>query len=104
MTPFVVVAVVGLASYLFRISMLVLAARVDLPGLVERAARNTTPVSFAALAASAFVVHLGGGPAAIAPTGSAVLAAVAVRRTGNAQAALIVGMPVLWILSALFPS
>jgi branched-subunit amino acid transport protein len=107
MNAWVVVAAVGAGSYLFRISMLVLAARVGLPPVIERAARHAVPVSFAALAASAVtgqVTAAGTPAAAIAPVAAVAVAVAAVRRTGSPPAALAAGLPTLWVLSALLPA
>lgn len=100
MTPFLVVAAVGIGSYLFRVSMLVLAARNGLPPIVERAAAYAVPVSFAALATVAVAPRIGSHPAALAPLTSVAVAVVAVRRTGSPHAALLAGMPTLWVMSA----
>jgi branched-subunit amino acid transport protein len=101
-TAFLVVTAVGAGSYLFRIIMLVLAARTGLPPIVERAATYAVAVSFAALGAAALADHLATADAPVAPVLSVIVAIVAVRRTGSAHAALIAGMPTFWVLSALF--
>jgi branched chain amino acid efflux pump len=99
-SAWIVVVAVGAGSYLFRISMLVLAARAGLPPLVERAARHAVPVSFAALATAALTAHLAASAATLPPVVAVAAAVVAVRRTESPHAALAVGMPTLWILSA----
>ena len=104
MSAWVVVAAVGAGSYLFRVSMLVLASRVGLPPVIERAARHAVPVSFAALAASALTEHLAAAGAAPAPVIAVAAAIVAVRRTGSPHAALAAGLPTLWILAAVLPA
>jgi branched chain amino acid efflux pump len=101
MTPVVVIAAVGIGSYLLRISMLVLAARGGLPPLIERAARTAVPVSFAALAKVAVAQPARGAGLQPAPVLSVVAAAIVVRVTGRRYAALLAGLPVLWLLSAL---
>ena len=106
MTALLVVLAVGAGSYAFRVSMLVLAARVGLPPVVERAARHALPASFAALAASALAAQLAassGVSADVAPVAAVVVAVAAVRRTGSPYAALAAGMPTLWLLSAVLP-
>jgi branched chain amino acid efflux pump len=100
-TALLVVMAVGAGSYLFRISMLILAARTGLRPIVERAATYAVPVSFAALGVAALADHLGTADAPIAPVLSVVVAIVAVRRTGSVHAALVAGMPTYWLLSAL---
>ena len=103
MTPWLVVCAVGAGSYLFRISMLVVAARRGVPPMAERTARHAVPVAFAVIATGGLVDHLGASRASVAPLAAATLAVVAVRRTGSPNTALVVGMPTLWILSAALP-
>ena len=105
MKVWIVIAVVGAGSYLFRISMLVLAHRVGVPGWLERATRFAVPTAFAALAATALTHQVatttaGLGTGVVAPSAAVLAALVAVRRTGSSHAALLVGMPTLWIVSA----
>jgi branched-subunit amino acid transport protein len=100
-TPWITIAAIGVGSYVFRISMLVLAARAGLPPVVERAARFAVPVCFAALAAAALADHIETADQAAVPAISVIVAIVAVRRTGSANAALVAGMPAFWLLSAL---
>ena len=103
MTPWLVVFAVGAGSYLFRISMLVVAARRGVPPIAERIARHAVPVAFAVIATGGLAEHLGASTAALAPLGAVALAVIAVHRTGSPNAALFVGMPTLWLLSAVVP-
>jgi branched-subunit amino acid transport protein len=100
MRAFAVVVAAGIGSYLLRISMLVIAARHGLPPLIARSARHAVPTAFAALAAGS-LVSFGRTTGALAPLAAVVAAAVAVRRTGSPHAALLAGMPTLWVVSAL---
>lgn len=100
MTAVAVVAAVGAGSYLFRVSMLVLAARSGLPPVLERAARHAVAVSFAALAATALASQVRTSPSALPPIAAVAVAVLAVRRTGSPHAALLAGMPTLWLTSA----
>jgi branched-subunit amino acid transport protein len=102
-SAWIVVVAVGAGSFLFRISMLLVAARVGLPPVVERAAAHAVPVSFAALAAAALAGHVAAAGAVAAPAGAVAVAVVAVRRTGSPPAALAAGMPALWLLTAVLP-
>jgi branched-subunit amino acid transport protein len=102
-TPWLVVLAVGAGSYLFRISMLVVAARRGVPPIAERIARHAVPVAFAVIATGGMVDHLDACTSSLAPLGAAALAVAAVRRTGSPNAALVVGMPSLWILAAVVP-
>ena len=99
MRAFAVVIAAGLGSYLFRVSMLVVAARRGLPPLLERSARYAVPTAFAALATGALVSQ-STGSAAVAPVLAVAAAAIAVRRSGSPHAALLTGLPVLWAATA----
>jgi branched-subunit amino acid transport protein len=102
MKAFSVVIAVGLGSYLFRVSMLVVAARRGLPPVFERAARYAVPTAFAALATGSLVSHATGG-AGLAPIVAVAVAVITVHRIGSPYAALVAGMPALWIMSAVVP-
>jgi len=102
MSVYLAVIAVGVGSYLLRVSMLVLTARTGaVPPVIERAARYAIPVSFAALATDAFASHITLARTAIAPAVALVVAISAVRRTGSPHAAIIAGLPALWIVTAL---
>jgi branched-subunit amino acid transport protein len=99
-----VVLAVGLGSYAFRVSMLVVAGRAGLPPVLDRATRFVVPVAFASLAATAVAEPARLQLSSLAPAAALAVAVVATRRTGSAPAALLAGMPTLWLLSALLPS
>jgi branched-subunit amino acid transport protein len=102
MTPWLVVVAVGVGSWLFRVSMLLVAARRGLPPVVERAARHAVPVSFAALATAAVADRVASaGSTAAVPLVAVLAAVIAVRRTGSPHAALLVGMPTAWMVAAI---
>jgi len=103
MTALMVILVAGIGSYLFRVSMIGLVARVAVPASVERASAFVAPTAFAALAATGVVAaSLGSQPAAVAaPLGAVAGAMVAVWLTRRPYAAPLVGMPLLWLLTAL---
>jgi branched-subunit amino acid transport protein len=98
------VVAAGACSYLLRVSMLVLASRGGIPPLVERASRVAVPAAFAALAATAIHHELSLDPAAIPPAAALVVGAAAARLTRRPHAALMTGMPVLWLLTAALPT
>jgi branched chain amino acid efflux pump len=100
MTAWLVVLAVGVGSYLFRISMVVLVDHIGSPARFEQAAALVVPSAFAALATGGVVAGCLGaaGPAAVAPLAAVAAAAVAVRRTGSPHVAILVGMPTLWVL------
>ncbi len=105
MSAYVAVVAVGFGSYLLRVSMLVFTARIGaVPPMIERAARYAIPVSFAALATDAFAPQIALTRTAIAPAVAVLVAIVAVRRTRSPHAALIAGLPTLWIVTALVGS
>jgi branched-subunit amino acid transport protein len=104
MTAWLVVLAAGLGSYLFRISMVVLVGRIGSPARFERASDLVVPSAFAALAAGGVVAGCTGAsvPEAIAPLAAVVAAVAAVRRTGSPHAAIVAGMPTLWVLNLAF--
>ena len=77
-----------------------------MPPYLERASGLVVPAAFAALAAAGVAAACGGlgVTRAAAPLAAVVAAVMAVLRTGSSQAAIGVGMPVLWIATALLPS
>ena len=104
MSVWLVIVIAGAGSYLFRVSMLVLAARAAVPAVLERAAGFAVPVAFAALAASGLARHVGdAGTGAVPALAAVAVGVVAVRRTGTSHVALLVGMPTAWLLSAFIP-
>jgi branched-subunit amino acid transport protein len=104
MNAWSVIALAGAGSFLLRISMLVLAARATVPAIVERAAAFAMPVAFAGLAAGALATHTArAGMGAVPALAGVAVGIAAVRRTGAARAAILVGMPTMWALSALTP-
>jgi branched-subunit amino acid transport protein len=106
MNTWIVIVAVGLGSYLFRLSMIILTGRITMPPYLERASGLVVPAAFAALAAAGVAVACSslGVTRAAAPLAAVVAAVIAVLRTGSSQAAILVGMPVLWIATALLPS
>jgi branched-subunit amino acid transport protein len=95
-----VIVAAGVGSYLFRISLIAVAARTALPPVLGRATSFAVPAAFAALAATALAGQVTVDAASLAPLGAMATAVLAVRRTGSAYAALVAGMPTLWLLSA----
>ena len=106
MNTWLVIVAVGLGSYLFRLSMIILTGRITMPPYLERASGLVVPAAFAALAAAGVAAACSGLgiTGAAAPLTAVAAAVIAVLRTGSPQAAILVGMPVLWIATALLPS
>ncbi|HJU96735.1 MAG TPA: AzlD domain-containing protein [Jiangellaceae bacterium] len=106
MNVWLVIVAAGLGSYLFRISMVVFADRMTMPERLERASTFVAPAAFAALAAGGIAANTAGVDLAgwTAPLAAVAVAVIAVRRTGRPYAALLAGMPTLWILSAVVPA
>jgi branched-subunit amino acid transport protein len=106
MSVWLVIVLAGLGSYLFRISMVVLADRMTMPAQLERASTFVAPAAFAALAAGGIAANTASVDVAgwAAPVAAVVVAVKAVRLTGRPYAALLAGMPTLWILSAVVPA
>jgi branched-subunit amino acid transport protein len=106
MNTWLVIVAVGLGSYLFRLSMIILTGRITMPPYLERASGLVVPAAFAALAAAGVAAACSGlgVTGAAAPLTAVAAAVIAVLRTGSPQAAIRVGMPTLWVATALLPS
>ena len=106
MSTWIVIVAAGLGSYLFRLSMIILTGRITMPPRLERAAALVGPAAFAALAATGVATACTGLDVtrAAVPLVAAAAAIIAVLRTGSSRAAILVGMPALWVATALLPS
>ena len=101
MTAWIVVIAAGIATFAMRFSFIALFGRVAVPPTLERALRYVAPSVLAAITL----------PAILAPGGSfdpwnvyvpaAILGGLAAWRTKSIGAAIVVGMPALWILQAI---
>jgi branched-subunit amino acid transport protein len=106
MSTWIVIVAAGLGSYLFRLSMIMLTGRITMPRYLERASGLVAPAAFAALAAAGVAASCGGlgMTQAAAPLVAVAAAVIAVLRTGSPQAAILAGMPAMWLATALLPS
>jgi branched-subunit amino acid transport protein len=102
MNAWTVVLAAGLGSYLFRLSMIGAADRLRLPERFDDSVALVAPSAFAALAVTAVAAAAvdAGGQQAMAPLVAAAMAVFAVVRTGSTYAAILAGMPTLWIMTA----
>lgn len=105
MTAWIVIGAVGLGSYLFRLSMILLIDRIRMPSQLDRASGLVAPAAFAALAAGGIATACTtvGASQAAAPLAAVAVAVIAVLRTGSSYAAILAGMPTLWIMTSLLP-
>ena len=102
MSAWIVVVLAGALAYLLRISMLVVAARRGVPLVIERAARFAVPIAFAALAATSLASLVAdAGADAVTSLLAVATGFVVAHRTGSSRAAIFVGLPALWLLTAL---
>ena len=106
MNAWIVIVAAGLGSYLFRLSMIILTGRITMPPHLERAAALVGPAAFAALAATGVATACTGLDVtrAAVPLAAAAAAIIAVLRTGSSYAAIVAGMPTLWVTAALLPN
>jgi len=106
MSAWIVIVAAGLGSYLFRLSMIILTSRIKMPPYLQRASGLVAPAAFAALAAAGVAAACSGLgiTGAAAPLTAVAAAVIAVLRTGSPQAAILAGMPALWVATALLPS
>ena len=105
MNTWLVIVAAGLGSYLFRLSMIILTGRITMPPYLERASGLVVPAAFAALAAAGVVAACSGLgiTRSAAPLVAVAAAVIAVLRTGSSQAAILAGMPALWVAAVLLP-
>jgi branched-subunit amino acid transport protein len=103
MSVWIVIMAVGLGSYLFRLSMILLIERITMPSWLDRASGLVAPAAFAALAAGGVATACTsvGASQAAAPLAAVAVAVIAVLRTGSSYAAILAGMPTLWIMTSL---
>ncbi len=103
MNAWLAILAVGLGSYLFRIGFVAMADRIAMPTLMERASELIAPGSFAALAATGVMTTCVAAAApvdALPPLAAVAVAVAAVHRTGSSYAAVLAGMPTLWLATA----
>lgn len=105
MSAFAAIVVVGLGTYLERLSFIGIIGEHELPDWVLLPLRYVAPAVFAALIAPA--VLLQDGQLEVLPTSNAepiatALALVVAWRTRNVIATVAAGVAALWILQALF--
>lgn len=101
MTMWIVVIAAGIATFAMRFVFIGLFGKIAVPPLLERGLRYIAPAVLAALAV----------PAVIAPDGildpwnalipAAVVGGLAAWATKSIGAAIIVGLPALWLLQAI---
>lgn len=105
MSAWIVILAVGLGSLLLRLSMIG-SDRIRLPGRLDAAAQLIAPAAMATLAVSGIAgpVLSSGLPQGFALLGGLGAGALATARTGSPAAAMIIGLPAYWLLSAVLPS
>lgn len=102
MTTWIAVLGAATATYLLRISMVVVLAGRPLPAACEHHLRLAGPAVLAAVVASALFVSDGAAqPAPVGHLVALVAAGAVVRRTGRSLHALLVGLPVAALASLL---
>jgi branched-subunit amino acid transport protein len=106
MSTWIVIVAAGLDSYLFRLSMIILTGRITMSAYLERASGLVAPAAFAALAAAGVAAACSGLgiTETAAPLAAVAAAVIAVLRTGSSRAAILAGMPALWVATAVLPS
>lgn len=104
MSPWVIVAIIGLGTYLTRLSFVAVFGRFGVPSWLAAPLRYVGPAVLAALVA----------PAVIAPSGAldltagnprlfaAVIALLVALRTKSVSWTIVAGMGALWLLHALW--
>lgn len=102
MNTWIVLLAIGLGTYGFRVSMFVLLAGRVLPGWLDRPMSVVAPAAIAALVGVMAATQSGRiDPLPLPELLALAIGFVAVRRTGNVMHAFTIGLPALWIASAL---
>jgi branched-subunit amino acid transport protein len=103
MSDWLVVLLAGLGTYLLRVGAG--PALVRLPERVDHVAALVAPAAFAALASTSLAAALGPDALrALPPLAAIVVTGLVVARTGARFVAPLVGLPTLWLLTALIPA
>ena len=102
MTAWLVIVAIGIGSYAMRAVMLAAVAAKPLPSRFDAAMRLVGPAAIGALTATLTFTRAG----TLRPLPWPELIAIAVgfvtvRRTGNVVHAITVGLPALWLLTAI---
>lgn len=103
MTAWIVILLVGGGTYLLRASMFIALGTRSLPAWTQQPLTLVGPAAIAALLGSVvFTAPNLRGAEGVPELVAIVLAFVAVRRTGNVAHAFAIGLPVVWMLSAIW--
>jgi branched-subunit amino acid transport protein len=102
MTTWIVVIVAGIAAFTFRFFFIALFGRISVPPFLERALKYVAPAVLAAITLPALVSR-GGTFDPINPfVPAAIIGGLAAYFTKSIGAAILVGLPVLWLISWIF--
>ena len=99
MNAWLVIILVGLGTYSFRAVMFGVLAERDLPAWTERPLSFVGPAAIGSLVGGMLLTEHGRlDPSGHVELVAATAAFLTVRRTGNVAHALLVGLPILWLL------
>jgi branched-subunit amino acid transport protein len=102
MTTWIVLLTIGAGTYALRASMFVALRTRSLPARLNAPMTLIAPAAIAALVASMLFTSSGRvDPSSVAEVAAVAAGVVAVRRTGQVMHAFAVGLPVLWIVTAI---
>ena len=102
MSVWMVFAAVGIGTYALRVSMFLALGRWSIPTRFERSMELMGPAALAALVTSMVLISDGRFAVPSAPVAAAVVVGFLVtRRTGDVLHALLAGLPVFWLVTAL---
>ena len=100
MTAWITIVAAGLVSFVLRAAPARWAGRHELPAHWQPRLALLGPAAFAALGAPAVVLGHGPDGSALAGLAAVAVAAPVARLTRSTAATLAVGMPVLWLVTA----
>lgn len=101
MTMWIVVIVAGIATYAIRFVLIGLFGTIEVPPIIERALRYIAPAVLAALTLPAVLSPGGVFDAWNVFVPAAIIGGIAAWATKSIGAAILVGLPALWLLQGL---
>lgn len=102
MTTWAVVIATGIASFSFRFFFIALFGRITVPPVLETALKYVAPAVLAAITLPALVARDGSFDPINPYVPAAIIGAIAGYFTRSIGAAILVGLPALWLISWLF--
>ncbi len=99
MTDWVAITIAGIATFAMRFIFIALFGRVSVPLFLERALKYVAPAVLAAITLPALVSRDGSFDPVNPFVGAALVGGLAAYYTKSIGAAIVIGLPVLWLIN-----